>query len=158
MSDVTPSIVIAGVKETKAVDAQAVSLTVEAVIGGQRSEIEIAIATELAPQVALALLATVAQERSKRDELAPALEPIAIGIVPSASDAKVRLHLLFDRGTVLPVELERPAAHRLRVALSDEFKDGSGEPPSESLDHPVRSPHANRDGSPRKAPGDAGTE
>ena len=119
------SLVLAAVTGVRPGDAGEVRITVDAVVDGTRSELEIAIATDLAPLVALALLERTAEERARRDDLAPALEPIAIGVVPSGAADKVRLHLLFTKGRVLPVEVETTAAKRLTTALLRDLGTGS---------------------------------
>ena len=63
-----------------------------------REQVEIAITTDLAATVAIALLATTARARADRDGLEPALEVLAAAVVASGSAEKVRLQLLFDNG------------------------------------------------------------
>lgn len=77
-----------------------------------------AIATELAPAVALALL-----EKSEQlpGEPPPALDVLAAGVAPSESRGNVRVQLLFENGTVLPVEMSADAASALSDGLSDEL-------------------------------------
>jgi hypothetical protein len=125
MENSTPSeLVIAAVKDVvPPSDGGAVKMTVEATVDGERSEVEISIATELAPEVAIALLATTASARAQRDDLPPALEAMAIGVVPSADEDTVRMHMLFQKGSVLPVEVPKPAAEALKVALGVELDD-----------------------------------
>jgi hypothetical protein len=84
----------------------------EAKIDDTVTELEIAITTDLAPAVAIALLATTARARAARDGLEPALEVLAAAVVASGNAEKeVRLQLLFDKGGVLSVEM--PTAARL---------------------------------------------
>ena len=85
----------------------------------QRTELEIAVTTDLAPSMALALLATTARARATRDELEPALDALAAAVVRSSSDDKVRLQLLFDKGAVLPIELDMEAAEALSRGLAE---------------------------------------
>ncbi|MEP6876668.1 MAG: hypothetical protein ABI887_20105, partial [Burkholderiales bacterium] len=61
-----------------------------------------AIATDLAPAVAIALLDKT--ERSP-GAAAPALDCLAAGAVSSETDGKVRVQLMFENGAVLPVEM-----------------------------------------------------
>ncbi|MEP7101675.1 MAG: hypothetical protein ABI781_14275 [Burkholderiales bacterium] len=91
---------------------------VAARVGDEAAELEIAITTELAPAVAIALLATTAQARAERDGLAPALEVLAAAVVSSGSAEKVRLQLLFEKGAVLPIEMPADAGLVLQKALS----------------------------------------
>ncbi len=85
----------------------------------ERTELEIAVTTDLAPAIALALLATTAKARAHRDDLEPALEVLGAAVVRSSSADKVRLQLLFDKGAVLPVELTPDAAEALSRGLTD---------------------------------------
>ena len=100
-------------------DAQgnAVVLKADALVDGAVTELEIAITRDLAPSVAIALLATTARARAARDGLEPALEVLAAAVVASGSAEKVRLQLLFDRGAVLPVEMPTAAGEALRNGL-----------------------------------------
>ena len=78
----------------------------------------VAISTELAPAVAIALL-----EKSEQlpGEPSPALDVMAAGVTPSEIDGKVRVQLLFENGTVLPVEMSEAAGTALSDGLSDEL-------------------------------------
>lgn len=84
----------------------------------KKSDTSVAIATELAPAVAIALLDKT--EQSPGDP-APALECIAVAAVPSESLGKVRLQLLFENGAVLPVEMTTEAGAALSKGLSAEL-------------------------------------
>jgi transposase len=105
MSSALNPLVIASVKEVRPADGSEVRMRVDALVNGERSELEIAISTELAPLVALALLETSYEARARRDGLAPALE----------------LYLLFEKGAVLPVEVDAAAAELLKIALEREL-------------------------------------
>lgn len=109
-------------------DRSAVVVKTVAVMGAQRTDLEIAITTDLAVNVALALLATTAQARAERDDLAPALEALAAAIVPSGRPDTVRLQLLFDKGVVLPVELSTDAAAALHAGLGGELEPADTDP------------------------------
>lgn len=76
------------------------------------------IATELAPAVAIALL-----EKSVHlpGAPAPALDVLAAGVTHSEVDGNVRVHLLFENGAVLPVEMSEAAGSALSNGLSHEF-------------------------------------
>ena len=116
------SMKIAGVKEVvPTLDGSAIVVRAEAVVGTQPTELEIAITTDLAPSVAIALLASTAQARAERDGLQPALEVLAAAVVASGTAEKVRLQLLFDQGKVLPVELDKEAAEILTQDLAKEL-------------------------------------
>ena len=102
-------------------DGQTIVLKAEAVLADQRTEMEIAITTELAPAMALALLASTAQARSERDALAPAFDALAAAVVRSSSPDKVRLQLLFNKGAVLPIEMNAEAGLALSGGLVEYF-------------------------------------
>ena len=86
----------------------------------KKSATSVAIATELAPAVAIALLDKT--EHSPGDP-APALDCLAAGAVPSETAGKVRVQLMFENGQVLPVEMSNDAAAALSKGLSDELPD-----------------------------------
>jgi hypothetical protein len=100
-------------------DGNAIVLRAETVRESGRTDVEIAVTTDLAPTMALALLATTAQARSRRDELEPALDVRGAAVVRSSSSDKVRLQMLFDKGAVLPVELSLEAAEALNRGLAE---------------------------------------
>ena len=87
-------------------------------VEGERSETEVAIATELAPAVAIALLATTDQTPNSPP---PALECLAAGVSPSEDEGKVRVQLVFENGAVLPVEMSRAAGDALTHGLANEL-------------------------------------
>ena len=84
----------------------------------RKSATDVAIATELAPAVAIALL-----EKSEQapGDPAPALDCLAAGAVPSETAGKVRVQLMFENGAVLPVEMSTDAAEALSKGLSEEL-------------------------------------
>jgi hypothetical protein len=98
-------------------ESGAIVVQAEALVDDTLTELEIAITTDLAPSVAIALLATTARARAARDGLEPALEVLAAAVVASGSAEVVRLQLLFDKGAVLPVEMPSAAGEALRDAL-----------------------------------------
>ncbi len=77
-----------------------------------------AIATELAPAVAIAVL-----EKSEQAPGEPpaALEILAAGASPSEVDGNVRVQLIFEGGAVLPVEMSAAAGAALSAGLSSEL-------------------------------------
>jgi hypothetical protein len=85
----------------------------------KKSETNHAIATELAPAVAIALLDKTDQDP---DAAPPALDALAAGVAPSDNDGKVRVQLLFENGSVLPVEMSHAAGAALSSGLSKELK------------------------------------
>lgn len=90
-----------------------------------REALATAIATELAPEVAIALLAKT--ERPPGSDEA-ALKPIAAGVSGSEDDDKIRVRLVFENGAVLPIELPKEAGEGLIHGLQDELDiDGDDE-------------------------------
>jgi len=83
----------------------------------QRTEVEIAITTDLAARTAIALLAATAKARATRDGFEPALEVLAAAVVASGCSEKVRLKLLFYEEAVLPLEVPTDAAKALSKEL-----------------------------------------
>jgi len=115
-----PELHIRRIKEVAAhADAGTIVVRADTVLENQRTELEIAVTTELAPAIALALLSTTAKARSNRDELEPALDVLGAAVVRSSSADKVRLQMLFDKGAVLPVELTVEAAEALQKGLAE---------------------------------------
>ena len=114
------TLAIAAIHEVRALDdGEAILLRALAQSGETRSPLEIAITTELAAAVAIALLAQTAQARRLRDSMEPALECFAAGIEDSSlHHDRVRLQLLFEGGAVLPVEMLRDAGEALHHELS----------------------------------------
>jgi hypothetical protein len=86
----------------------------------QRRAVATAIATELAPEVAIALLAKT--ERLPGSDEA-ALEPIAAGVSASDDESKIRMRLVFENGAVLPIELPKAAGEGLVQGLRDELQE-----------------------------------
>jgi hypothetical protein len=120
-----PDLSISHLKEvTLDPDTGVVVVKAEALVGEHRTELEIAITRELAPAVAIALLATTAKARAERDGLPPALEVLAAGVVMASDQEKIRLQLLFDKGAVLPVEMPLAAGEALKNGLEQELGGG----------------------------------
>ena len=78
-------------------------------------DIAIAIARELAPAAAIAVL-----ERSPHasDEAAPALDVLVAGVADAVEDGKLRVQLMFDNGSILPVEMSKEAGKKLEAGLA----------------------------------------
>lgn len=116
----TPELHIHRIKEVAAhPDAGRIVVRADTLLENERTELEIAVTTELAPAMALALLSTTASSRLNRDELDPALDALGAAVVRSSSPQKVRLQMLFDKGAVLPVELTLEAAEALSHGLAE---------------------------------------
>lgn len=86
----------------------------------KKSPTDIAIATELAPAVAIALLDKSEQAPGSP---APALDILAAGVSASETDGKVRVQLMFANGAVLPVEMSADAGTALSQGLAQELPD-----------------------------------
>lgn len=84
----------------------------------KRSATNLAIATELAPAVAIALL-----DKSERPPGAPAaaLDALAVAAAPSEIEGNVRIQLMFENGAVLPVEMSVDAGAALSKGLKEEL-------------------------------------
>ena len=84
----------------------------------KKSATNLAIATELAPAVAIALLDKTEQAPG---DPAPALEVLAAGATPSEIEGNVRMQLVFENGAVLPVEMSAEAGAALSKGLLAEL-------------------------------------
>ncbi len=84
----------------------------------KRSATNVAIASELAPAVAIALLDKSEQPPGAA---APALDCLAAGAAQSKNKGKVRVQLLFENGAVLPVEMSNAAGAALSKGLAEEL-------------------------------------
>ena len=80
----------------------------------------LAIATELAPAVAIALLDKTVQAPG---DPPPALDVLAVGAVPSEIEGNVRMQLVFENGAVLPVEMSAEAGAALSKGLLQELPE-----------------------------------
>lgn len=84
----------------------------------KRAATNIAITTELAPAVAIALLDKTEQLPG---EPAPALDVLAVAAIPSEIKGNVRMQLMFENGAVLPVEMSADAGAALSKGLQNEL-------------------------------------
>jgi hypothetical protein len=84
----------------------------------KKSATNLAIATELAPAVAIALLDKTQQAPG---DPAPALDVLAAGAAPSEIEGNVRMQLVFENGAVLPVEMSAEAGAALSKGLLAEL-------------------------------------
>ena len=82
------------------------------------SATNVAIATELAPAVAIALLDKTDQPPGAP---APALDVLAVAATPSEIKGNVRMQLMFENGAVLPVEMSVDAGAALSKGLKKEL-------------------------------------
>jgi hypothetical protein len=86
----------------------------------RKSPTDVAIATELAPAVAIALLDKSTQAPGSP---APALDVLAAGVSASETEGNVRVQLMFPNGAVLPVEMSADAGAALSKGLDKELPD-----------------------------------
>ena len=91
----------------------------ESTVDGKLSDTSIEVRDADAPAVAAALLnADVAAPPAAAD-LPLAVQCLAAGVMHSASEGQVRLHLQFESGQVLPIEMSHAAAVALSRALNE---------------------------------------
>jgi len=94
-----------------------VVIETESTVDGQRRDTSIEVRETDAPTMAAALLnADVAQPTAAAD-LPVAVQCLAVGVMHAAGVGQVRLHLQFDSGQVLPIEMSHDAARALSRAL-----------------------------------------
>lgn len=94
-----------------------VVLHTEAVVNGELRDTSIEVNEVDAPAMVVALLNGETPDGSAPD-LPEAVRCLAVGVVHSASDGYVRLHLQFESGQVLPVEMSHAAAEALSRNLA----------------------------------------
>ncbi|MEP7101464.1 MAG: hypothetical protein ABI781_13200 [Burkholderiales bacterium] len=116
--EVTVEEVKESIANSAAGDASVVIET-ESTVDGQRRDTSIEVREADAPTMAAALLnADVAQPTTAAD-LPVAVQCLAVGVMHAAGAGQVRLHLQFDSGQVLPIEMSHDAAIALSRALSE---------------------------------------
>ncbi len=86
-----------------------------------------AIATDLAPASAIALLAKAETAENALDAVP---KPIAAGVSDADDETKLRVQLMFPDGSLLPIELDREAGHALVSGLTAALS----EPPASSTE------------------------
>ena len=122
--DAAFDVLIASVKKAATtVDGSGVVVHTEALVEGRKRDMAIAVMTELAPLVAVSLLAASPACAGNPDAagappVPPALLCLAAGLVDSNHSQRIRLHLQFDSGLVLPIEMPREAAEALLSVLA----------------------------------------
>jgi hypothetical protein len=100
------------------VDNSGVVLETEAVVDGNLHDTSIEVAHEDVPAVAVALLnAEEGGVAAQEGELPPAIKCLGAGVVHGSGDGAVRIHLQFDSGQVLPIEMSHAAALALARGL-----------------------------------------
>ena len=98
-------------------DKSGVVLETEAVVDGDLHDTAIEVAHEDVPAVAVALLNTDGGVAPRGAELPPAIKCLGAGVVHARGDDIVRIHLQFDSGQVLPIEMSHAAALALARGL-----------------------------------------
>ena len=93
----------------------------ESLVDGELRDTSIEVREADAPAVAVALLNTdVGASNPPHDgDLPAAVQCLAVGVVHAAGAGRVRLHLQFESGQVLPVEMSLAAALALQCGLSE---------------------------------------
>ena len=99
--------------------APGVVLETEAIVDGKLCETSIEVRDGDAPIVAAALLNVEVPPAPSADDLPVALKCLAAGVVHAATAGQVRLHLQFESGQVLPIEMSHAAAAALSRALNE---------------------------------------
>lgn len=97
--------------------APSVVIETESTIDGERCDTSIEVRDADAPAVAVALLNAEVAAPPDVHDLPVAVQCLAAGVMPSAAANRVRLHLQFDSGQVLPIEMSPAAAAALARAL-----------------------------------------
>ncbi len=124
------AVTVEEVKDATAVSSAggpSVVIETESVVDGERRETAIEVRDADAPAVAVALLnADVDAPADPADgaDLPVALQCLAAGVMPAATSGQVRLHLQFESGQVLPVEMSHAAAEALSRALVQHVRGG----------------------------------
>jgi len=98
--------------------ASSVVIETESVIDGSVCETSIEVRDADAPAVAAALLNADATTPASAADLPVAVQCLAAGVVHAASEGRVRLHLQFESGQVLPIEMPHDAAVALARTLA----------------------------------------
>ncbi len=103
---------------TSSGDASVVIET-ESTIDGKVRETLIEVREVDVPVIAAALLNADVRQPESTEDLPVAVQCLVVGVMPAASVGQVRLHLQFDSGQVLPIEMSHDAARALSRALSE---------------------------------------
>ena len=102
-----------------------VVIETESTVDGERRETSIEVRDADAPAVVVALLNGEVADSPAPGDLPVAVQCLAVGVVHSASQGQVRLHLQFESGQVLPVEMSHDAARALARALGEHVGVGA---------------------------------
>lgn len=96
-----------------------VVIETEARVDGELRDTSIEVRHADAPAIAAAILNAEPADVVSPQDLPVAVQCMAAGIVHVATEGQVRLHLQFESGQVLPIEMPRAAAAALARALID---------------------------------------
>lgn len=91
-------------------DGSGVVLETAATIDGERRDTSIEVQQEDVPAVAVALLNTEGGVNVGEGDTLPPIKCLGAGVVDGLGEGRVRFHLQFDSGQVLPIEMSRDAA------------------------------------------------
>lgn len=95
-----------------------VVIETESTVDGTLRSTSIEVRDADAPAVAAALLNADVEQPATAADLPTAVQCLAVGVVHAAGADRVRLHLQFESGQVLPIEISQEAAAALRRALA----------------------------------------
>jgi hypothetical protein len=95
-----------------------VVIETESTVDGRLRDTSIEVRDSDAPAVAAALLNAEASGPPVAADLPVAVQCLAVGVVHAASAGQVRLHLQFESGQVLPIEMSIEAAAALSRTLA----------------------------------------
>ena len=112
---------VEAVKESAAggsANEPSVVLETESTVDGRLRDASIEVREVDAPEIAAALLNAELTAPADAADLPAAVRCLAAGLVHGATEGQVRLHLQFESGQVLPIEMPRAAAVALARVLS----------------------------------------
>lgn len=115
-------------------DGGGVVLETEATVDGERLDTTIEVDDADVPAVAVALLNTDGGGNASGTAVPPAIRCLAAGVVHTVDGHAVRIHLQFESGQVLPIEMSPDAALALCRGLSLHCDPG-GEGEAAPLEH-----------------------
>ncbi len=95
-----------------------VVIETESTVDGLRRDTSIEVRDSDAPAVAVALLNAETGGPPAGGDLPVAVRCLAVGVVHAATAGQVRLHLQFESGQVLPIEMSEEAAAALSRTLA----------------------------------------
>ena len=102
-----------------------VVIETESTVDGTVRSTSIEVRDADAPAVAAALLNAEVAKPTASGDLPVAVQCLAAGVVHAANPGRVRLHLQFESGQVLPIEMALDAAIALSQALAAHVSAGA---------------------------------